>query len=672
MEQILPLPTPDEPALRFSLPEGLVANEFLRQGPVAAHLLLTSGSAPRLLVAFPAGNSATGLWFEPEFEPDMQPVHWSDAEQLRAVQGRDGKGRLLYGIATETGADRATLAVAGAVLSSARVLRDYQHDRRLPPGIHNTVHFTADSVCWSRDRLDGAAGYAITLQVLNGRVDTDAQGRVILCALPGQTLHLRLTALSGETALQALPASELLRDPAAGTLRARQSLAFLSYRDKLLAGSWRFNTYFGRDTLMSLLLLMPALTPQAIEAGLASVLERLAPNGAVAHEEDIGECALLHGGAGAPVYDYKMVDDDFMLAPAVMAYLLEHPDGAGRAAQWLAQCGADGEPRGAALARNFRLVLQLAGPFARQPGIATLIHLKPGLPTGDWRDSADGLGGGTISCNVNAILVPAALRAIAALHASGLLAPYVQDDAAAAAGLAQHWEEQAPGYFLVHYPAQAARASVRRCAAELGVDAAPAVASLPDQDLEFSAIALDAQGQTIPVLHSDLGFALLLQQPPAAWIERELSAIMRPFPAGLMTGVGLVVANGAYAADALRPLFGPDRYHGAVVWSWQQALLAAGLARQLTRRDLPASTRAQLTAAQDALWAVIGPTQAQSNSELWSWRWADGHYAMQPFGPGAATADESNAAQLWSTVYLAVRPPLEAATMVASQPVPSR
>lgn len=663
MEQIHPLPDPTEPALRFSLPEGLVANEFLRQGPVAAHLLLTSGLEPRLLAAFPAGNSATGLWFK----PDAAPLRWSGAGQLQAVQGRDDQGRPLYGVATDIAADRAALTVSGAVLSSARVLRDYQHDRCLPLGVHNAVHFTADSVRWSRDRLDGAPGYAIVLQVLNGSVDTDALGRIVLRAAAGHSLRLRWTALSGEPALLPLPPAQLLRDPAAGTLRARQSLAFLSYRDKLLAGSWRFNTYFGRDTLMSLMLLMPALTPQAVEAGLASVLDRLDPGGAVAHEEDIGECALLHGSGGAPLYDYKMVDDDFMLAPAARAYLLDAAGGE-RAAQWLAEPGANGLPRGAALCANFRLVRRLAGAYAQRPGVATLIHLKPGHPTGDWRDSTDGLGGGVVSYNVNAILVPAALRAIAALHASGLLAPYLADDGATA-GLARVWEDTVPGYFTVRRSADAARASVRACAAELGVDAAPALASLDEQELAFSAIALDAGGRPVPVLHSDLGFALLLQQPPAAWIERELAAVMRPFPAGLMTGVGLLVANGAYADAALRPLFGPDRYHGAVVWSWQQALLAAGLARQLERSDLAERTRALLAEAQQALWAVILPTQTQGNSELWSWTWADGGYRLQPFGPGAATADESNAVQLWSTVYLAVRPPLAAGTMSAQQPV---
>jgi hypothetical protein len=45
------------------------------------------------------------------------------------------------------------------------------------------------------------------------------------------------------------------------------------------------------------------------------------------------------------------------------------------------------------------------------------------------------------------------------------------------------------------------------------------------------------------------------------------------------------------------------------------------------------------------------------NSELWSWSFANGKYAIAPFGANAADADESNAAQLWSTVYLAIPPP---------------
>ena len=94
-----------------------------------------------------------------------------------------------------------------------------------------------------------------------------------------------------------------------------------------------------------------------------------------------------------------------------------------------------------------------------------------------------------------------------------------------------------------------------------------------------------------------------------------------------------------------------------MVWSWQQALFAAGLERQLARRDLPGPVRARLTAAQAELWRVIGATRALQVSELWSWKYEDGRYQIVPFGAGRDDVDESNAAQLWSTVYLAVQPP---------------
>jgi hypothetical protein len=54
------------------------------------------------------------------------------------------------------------------------------------------------------------------------------------------------------------------------------------------------------------------------------------------------------------------------------------------------------------------------------------------------------------------------------------------------------------------------------------------------------------------------------------------------------------------------------------------------------------------------------------NAELWSWSYAAGHYRLRPFGSSAADVTESNAAQLWSTVYLAVRPPRFTATASSS------
>ncbi|MFX6957416.1 hypothetical protein ABTH75_18840, partial [Acinetobacter baumannii] len=57
-----PAPAPE---LAYQLAEGPNLNAFVRDGPVAAHLLLRSGQVPRILVACPAGNSGVGLWFRP-------------------------------------------------------------------------------------------------------------------------------------------------------------------------------------------------------------------------------------------------------------------------------------------------------------------------------------------------------------------------------------------------------------------------------------------------------------------------------------------------------------------------------------------------------------------------------------------------------------------------------
>ena len=93
---------------------------------------------------------------------------------------------------------------------------------------------------------------------------------------------------------------------------------------------------------MSVRLLMPALSASAIEAALASVLARLSPQGEVAHEEDIGEHAVLDhlksdgSRSAAPVYDYKMIDGDYLLAPVASAWLLHDERALPRAAAFLA------------------------------------------------------------------------------------------------------------------------------------------------------------------------------------------------------------------------------------------------------------------------------------------------------------------------------------------------
>jgi hypothetical protein len=653
---------PAEPRLDFEVQEGLNINRFVREGNVAAHLLLRSGTDPRVLIAFPAGDSGVGLWFDHH----SGRVSWTLRGRPEAIHDSDSSGRVLYGIAADATVAGQDLQIRQAVLSSIRVLRDFQSLGTVPSAVAAAPTVHGRTLRWSRDRLDGAAGYRLVLEVTHGQL-RDGHIR----AGPDGKIGLRITGLTGETPLTPLVDGELLHDSAGSDAAARNTLTFLAYREKLLAGSWRFDTYFGRDTLMAVRLLMPVLSAAAVEAGLSSVLVRLSVQGEVAHEEDIGERAVLDhlnsdgSRSAAPVFDYKMIDGDYLLAPVASAWLVHDRRARPRAAAFLATAAGDLSERrgscGAALVDNLRFVLQSAAAFAADPNTAHLIGLKPGFSVGEWRDSEDGIGRGRYPYDVNAVLVPAALEAAAQLYDSGLLSPYLGAGDRALLGrasqMARTWRAQAPQLFEVAIPRKAAGSAIETYAASQAIAAQPGLAALGPDDLRFHAIALDGSGMPIPVMHSDEGFALLFEELDAERVDRAVTVLMRPFPAGLMTGAGMLVANPAFCAPSLQARFNRNAYHGTVVWSWQQALFAAGLERQLQRRDLPPAVRTHLIGAQQVLWSAIKATRSMNNSELWSWSFAAGRYRVAPFGAAAADADESNAAQLWSTVYLAVRPP---------------
>ncbi|WP_068086048.1 hypothetical protein, partial [Novosphingobium rosa] len=647
--------------LQFEVKEGKNLNSFYRQGPVAAHMLLRSGTDPRILVAFPAGNSGVGLWFD---HLD-QAATWRMVTPPAAQTVEDAKGRKLHGITATAEITVPALQVKQAILSSVRVLRDYQSDGIKTPEVETVPGINGQTILWQRDRLDGAPGYRLAVTVVHGSL---ALGRITAGA--DGKITLRIEAQSGETPLTPLQGNALLsaranRDPA-----ARNTLSFLSYREKFMAGSWRFNTYFGRDTMMSLSLLMPALQPEAIEGGLRSVIARLSPQGEAAHEEGIGEFAVLdhlrhhQPLTDAPEYDYAMIDSSYMLAPLVERALLGSPAGMARARAFLAapsgKAGDRQETAGAALMRNLRYVLTTTQPFAQNPSVAHLLAIKDGRTTGEWRDSNDGLGLGRYPYDVNAALAPAALRAIQGLTASGVLTPYMtpQDKAAfARAGAAADiWASKAPTFFDVTVPAAQAKADITTYAAALNVPAQAALKAVDAQPVRFHALSLNADGSPVRVVNSDPGFTLMFGQPAPALLDRDVAAMMRPFPAGLLTDVGLLVANPIYGTPEDKSRFTQSAYHGLVVWSWQQALLAAGLDRQLKRRDLPIPVRTHLLSARTALWKRIEAHRDMASSELWSWALENGHYKVVAFGAGAGDADESNAAQLWSSAYLGLAP----------------
>jgi len=653
---------PGNARLAFDVREGLNLNSFVREGDVASHVVLRSGTEPRILVTFPAGNSSVGVWFE---HVD-RAIKWTQHGSLQPVRESDEKSRPLRGVATDLSVAAPELRVRAAVLSSTRVLRDFQALGKAPADVGTPMRVAGRTLTWSRDRLDGAPGYRLSIEVTHGQLE---QGR-IEAAADGR-IALRVMGLTGEPPLTPLTQSRLLSVAAGTDGAARHTLEFLAYREKFLAGSWRFDTYFGRDTLLSLRMLMPALTPAAVEAGLNSVLTRLSAQGEVAHEEDIGERAILDhlqqdgSRSAVPVFDYKMIDSSYLLAPVAVAWLLDDERGrAGGGGFLSAAVGNEGGrsgTRGAALMTNLRLVLQSATAFANDPQKSNLISLKNAVAVGDWRDSEGGLGGGRYPYDVNAVLVPAALDAAARLYGSGLLKPYLTSTDAElfgrAAQMAKVWSAKAPPLFDVSITQPAAVRDIETYAQVQHIDAKAAVASVVSSGLQFHALALDGGGKPLPVMHSDEGFALLFAKPDPVALDRAVTSSLRPFPAGLMTDVGMLVANPAFLAVNLQSGFSRNAYHGTVVWSWQQALFAAGLERQLHRTDLSAELRSHLQQAQRTLWRAIAATRAQRNSELWSWEFTAGHFEVAAFGAAAADADESNAAQLWSTVYLAVKPP---------------
>jgi hypothetical protein len=641
--------------LRFDIDEPGVENHFYRRGGVAAHLLASDGAAPRLIVAFPAGNTGMGLWFK----ADGKPASLRLAKGTR-VEGVERAGGM-RGVSAHLRSDAARLDVGAAVLGNVRTLRDYvtTGGKMLPPDVANQVERGA-ALTFRRTSVEGQHHLELRLVPEHGTRIVNRDGRSTLVAGKDGKVSVRVTALIDYQPLTPFAMADLLNASAANRPRDKQALAFLASTENFSAGSWRFLTYFGRDTLLSTQMLLPALQPGAVEAALGSVLERLSPQGIVAHEDAIGEFAVLENRHAAhppadlqaPIRDYKMVDGDFLLAPVLVSYLLDTPQGQARAAAFLARKTTNGETYAAQIRKNLDLVLQQAAPFAAEPKFANLIALRDGVPVGNWRDSNNGLGGGRYAFDINVALVPAALKAADRLYRSGLLGD-AQQAASQAARYGDAWKDTAR-FFAVTVPADTARKEVAAYAADQGLDGSAAVASITGA-VKYDAVSLDADGKPVPVMHSDSGFVLLFGDPAPAYLDAVAAQIVRPFPAGLRTSVGLVVANPAYAPDAVKQLFTRKDYHGTVVWSWQQAMLASGLKRQLARTDLPAGTRAALKEAQRALWQGILAMRERSSGELWGWQPRNGKAVLTMWD--SAEGDEACAAQLWSTVYLAIKPP---------------
>jgi hypothetical protein len=746
-------PTTTEHELRFCLREGAGHNCLLRDSTVAAHVVATSGPSPRLVIAFPAENSGAAFWATAGAAAELTIDGTPQSFHLGALRG------VRFALRSSR-----PLHLERVLLGSVRFIRDYHHTRsldflhraidsaaraleQLPVELQGAARARGVTAAALRARatvrlvvkrrhpglieatarsLDGAHQLLLRVALPAGRVDGDGQQLTLQGAAP---LRLEVEAASTYPPYVGLSAEELLRPTARAHLRrlersahgaelgaAMRSLSFLSTRRKFLAGSWRFLTYFGRDTLVSLWLLHDAVAPAAMESALQSVLDRLSRDGQVAHEESLGDqaarehlerfTALAAAGdgraaldelrdLGAPVYDYKMVDDDFMPLLLLDAYLRDAEVSGARVSAFLAG-RSGGRTTLEALASNLDYVLEQAAPYAASGAVRDLVALRPGLPVGDWRDSEEGLGGGRYAASVNAYLVPAALQALQRLLRSPKIDVAALQRVARQRGLERltrrdltahlqrllarwslaprHFEvtltplqlRQRLTTFLARAPLPAAERELLRHADLGGVTVQqlldggrlPAAAA---EGLTFDALSLDADGRPIEVLHTDDGFALLASEPSLPELSRRLRKYELRYPLGLFDpDVGIYTASPSLSGRAADyTTFDRGHYHGTVVWAWPLILIQRGLLRQLRRCEQLTTPDAQalrprLRALLEQIAAVERRVGKLRSSELWTAAVRGGRLAPVAFGHAAGHADESNVLQLWSALSLAV------------------
>ncbi|MGH8721201.1 MAG: hypothetical protein ACREU4_04420, partial [Burkholderiales bacterium] len=381
--------------------------------------------------------------------------------------------------------------------------------------------------------------------------------------------------------------------------REIRGFELLSSREKLMAGLPNFATYFGRDMLMTALLMEPVWADTMPEFVIAAALAKLSPSGEVSHEEALGGQAIREHAAeylrtGDPRWlrdiaetreNYLMVDDDFQLPVVAARYLADPGVTDARKRRFL-------ERHIERLLANLSFVARQADAYARDPVATNLVSFRR-LPdgwwhAGSWRDSRVGYAGGRFAFDVNVVWVPAALRAMAAidsaLRALGFTGvPEVRNGFQVAAEHA--WRDVARHFWVALAPAEVETRVRARLAALPAAERTPweavlARTGVPADTLRFPALTLDSAGRPIPIMSTDPAMWLLLERQGPARERQLLAPFLLPYPVGLLIeGLGPVAANAAYAAPAVWEMFERDRYHSPrVVWGREVNVLLAALA----------------------------------------------------------------------------------------------
>ena len=388
-----------------------------------------------------------------------------------------------------------------------------------------------------------------------------------------------------------------------------------------MAGLPTYATYFGRDMLMTALMMRPVWRDEMSEFVIASVLRKLSPDGQVSHEEALGgqavreaasEYAALLGARargdtgrlGQPAHSRahraarhtaraRELSHDRRGVPVsdrrgALAHRRERARGA--QARLPARCDRRRRAALARLLRELALVARETAPYADNPVAANLISFAPRdsgrWASQSWRDSNVGYAGGRYAMDVNAIWAPHALESVGrildALRALGLsttarrrsrraadstLARYARDPASLRRAI-DRWRG-ASSHFLVRLSPAEVRTRVAARLAAMTDDERRhwtdviARTHADTDSLSFLALSLDAAGRPIAVANSDPATRLFLgdgegtRDVPDARARADVLRDVRLFARPYP--VGLLV-------DSVGPVVANDAYASPSIW----------------------------------------------------------------------------------------------------------
>ena len=439
--------------------------------------------------------------------------------------------------------------------------------------------------------LDGKSRLA--LELIGDTRSTEARvsgSTVVLRARPGKSVRFSVRVTTNGTALTPLARTEifnpafldfLARAKATGDTSTRyrrlerevRSVELLASGEKLMAGLPNYATYFGRDGLMTALMMRSIWTPAMSERTIASVLAKLAPTGDVSHEEALGEQAIREraeeynslidaslrftraadrAGADSTLVaarrvlsqlrrvreNYHMMDDEFQLPVLEALYLADTTIPAKRKRAFLLQKASGGDTHLALMLREIALVAAETKPFAQNPIATNLVGFVKSDSThwrsASWRDSDVGYANGRFAMDINAIWAPKALESIASvlssLRALGCtnraLASFASDSARSPLGewigdstslvrTIERWKRARDLFVVALGPSEITRRVDARLAAlprgeRSYWEAAMKRAHANDDSLAFLALSLDERGSPIPVENTDPATDLFL------------------------------------------------------------------------------------------------------------------------------------------------------------------